>query len=98
MRTASKLVLLALLALPAGSVFAAATDTLTVTITVTVNATVDVVFWDGAAETTTQTWTIANATLGSSHDSAVDGVVTNIKNKAGFKVDLTARGSNPAIT
>lgn len=91
MRTLSKLMFLAVLALPMSRVFAA--DTLTVTINVTLNVTVDVVFED---TTTTQTWTIGAATLGGSANSLTDGVVTRIHNNAGFSVDVTAAVANPA--
>ncbi|MGD0092299.1 MAG: hypothetical protein ABSE73_20475 [Planctomycetota bacterium] len=95
MRTASKLMLLAVLALPMGSALAA-TSTLTVTITVTLSVTVDVQFVDaGSGGNLAKTWTIAAGLIGSTHDAVTDGVKPQIKNNGAFHVDLTAAVANP---
>jgi hypothetical protein len=97
MRFASKLMLLALLALPMGSVFAAAQDTLTVNITVTLATVVNVEFADGATGTNiTKSWDILLAGLGSSHDSFIEGTKTQIQNNGPFQVDVTVKVTGPS--
>ncbi|MGD0092300.1 MAG: hypothetical protein ABSE73_20480 [Planctomycetota bacterium] len=95
MRFASKLMLLALLALPLGSAVAA-TSTLTVTITVTLSVTVDVQFVDaGSGGTLAKTWTIAAGTIGGTYDAVTASVKPQIKNNGAFHVDVTAKVTDP---
>ena len=110
MRTLSKLALLALLALPFGSVFAQSTADINITVTITGSA--DITFNDGAATPTfgsVRSWTFSSAlATGNASSSGVitDGNPANvlvnangfdIKNTSGssFAVDLTAAVSSP---
>ena len=94
MRTLSKLALLALLALPFGSVFAAGNSSLTVTITVTASATIDIAYTNGAG--TDRTWTPTIA-LGVARDTVADSVDLDITNNTtGVPVDIGARVTTQA--
>jgi hypothetical protein len=103
MRTLSKLALLALLALPFGSVFAQSTADVNITVTITGAA--DIVFDDGATHTgSLRSWTFSSALDGvtlSSSGTITDGAATPVTiaaNKLGitntsgssFAVDITA--------
>ena len=97
MRFASKLMLLALLALPVGSVLAAVQDTLTVTIKVTVAVEVNVEFADDAS--VQKTWTINNAALATPYtaSAAPYNLKLQIKNNRAFAVNVTAAVTDPTF-
>ena len=90
MRIASKLMLLALLALPVGSVFAA--QDLTVTINMTLTVSLNVVFND--SDLTAKTWAITGVGA-SSHSAIAGGTLPRLHNKGGTSVDVTVKVTDP---
>lgn len=97
MRFASKLMLLALLALPVGSAFAAAVSSLNIQITVTVSDTVDVQFCDSTGTgkgTADQPWALGIALGGNADNPGT--IYTDILNNGKMQVTVNVSGTNGA--